>query len=124
MRNDWRKYCCTPDIMPYGYTATVTFGNDRKHVIRIEEAEGEYRVWAIIARQSIVSGQDDLQLRIWQRNHGSKLVSYRIDQKGRLIGEAWVPKAGLTEDEFRLYARTVAAECDRFEYLLTGRDID
>jgi hypothetical protein len=124
VKNDWRKYCCTPDITPDGDTATVTFANDRKHIIRIEEADREYRVWAIIARQSIVAEQDDLQLRIWQRNHGSKLVSYRIDGKGRLIGEAWIPKAGLTEDEFRLYARTVAAECDRLEYLLTGRDID
>jgi hypothetical protein len=38
------------------------------------------------------------------------------------VGEAWIPKAGLTESEFQLYVRTLAIEADRFEYALTGRD--
>jgi hypothetical protein len=51
-----------------------------------------------------------------------QLVGFRLDQKGRLVGEAWVPKAGLTRDEFLLYAKRVADECDLFEYHLTGKD--
>ena len=53
---------------------------------------------------------------------GTELVGFRIDARGRLIGEAWVPKAGVTSSEFTSYLRAVAAECDRFEYQLTGSD--
>ena len=121
---DWKKFCCARDISVEEDTIKVFFNNERKHLVRAEEANDELRVWSIIARQAIVAQQKDIQLHIWQRNHISKLVSYRIDGKGRLIGEAWVPKSGLTPDEFGLYVRTVAAECDRLEYLLTGRDLD
>jgi hypothetical protein len=38
------------------------------------------------------------------------------------VGEALVPKAGLSTQEFQLYVRTVAVEADRFEFVLTGRD--
>jgi hypothetical protein len=41
-----------------------------------------------------------------------------------LIAEAWIPKAGLTAEEFQLYVRTVALESDRFEYVLTGKDVE
>lgn len=46
------------------------------------------------------------------------------DRRGRLVGEAWVPKAGLTGHEFQLYVRHLAVEADRFEYRLTGRDFE
>lgn len=39
-----------------------------------------------------------------------------------IVGEAWVPKAGLAREDFLLYVRRVAAECDLFEYQLTGKD--
>ena len=42
----------------------------------------------------------------------------------RLVAESLVPKAGLTAEEFQLYARTVARESDRFEFELTGKDIE
>jgi hypothetical protein len=40
------------------------------------------------------------------------VLGFRLDQKGRLVGEAWVPKAGLSRDEFLLYVKRVADECD------------
>jgi len=41
-----------------------------------------------------------------------QLVGFRLDQKGRLVGEAWVPKAGLSGDEFLLYVERVE-RCQR-----------
>jgi hypothetical protein len=41
-----------------------------------------------------------------------------------VVGEAWVPKEGLTAEEFQVYVRAVATESDRFEYALTGRDVE
>ena len=52
------------------------------------------------------------------------MIEFRVDRRGRLVGEAWVPKPGLDADEFLLYVRRVAEECDRFEYILTGRDVE
>jgi hypothetical protein len=35
-----------------------------------------------------------------------------------------MPREGLTADEFRETVRTLAAEADRVEYLLTGDDVE
>ena len=59
---------------------------------------------------------------VWQRNRRLMLVGMRFDKQGRLVGESWVPKAGLVGDEFLVYLRTLARECDRFEFQLTGED--
>jgi hypothetical protein len=50
-------------------------------------------------------------------------VGFRFDHRDRLIGECILPLAGLDAEEFALCARAVAAECDRYEYLLTGKDV-
>lgn len=55
---------------------------------------------------------------------GMQLVGFRMDQKGRLVGEAWMPKVGLGREEFLLYVRRVASECDLFEYSVTGKDCE
>ena len=62
--------------------------------------------------------------RIWKRNRATQLVGFRIDDRSRLVAEAWVLKIGVTPEEFQLYVRTVAKESDRFEFLLTGRDVE
>ena len=58
----------------------------------------------------------------WERNRASSLVGFRVDDRGRLVGESWVPTPGLTRDEFLFYLRSAAAACDLFEYQLTGKD--
>ncbi len=58
----------------------------------------------------------------WKRNRFSDLIGFKIDGRGRLVGEAWVPVAGLDAEEWALYVGTVARTCDRVEYLLSGRD--
>lgn len=63
-------------------------------------------------------------LRLWRHNRAAQLVSFRIDTRGRVYAEGWIPKAGLTAQEFQLVLRRVAAESDRLEFLLTGRDMD
>lgn len=41
-----------------------------------------------------------------------------------MLGEAFIPKAGLVPAEFQQWLRVVAAECDRLELVLTGRDLE
>ena len=63
-------------------------------------------------------------LRPWRYNRAAQLVNFRIDTRGRVCAEGWVPKAGLTAEEFQLVLRRVADESDRFEFMLTGKDIE
>ena len=97
----------------------------RQHIrirIHIDEAGEYYHLTSIVARRSIVSAANDLPMQVWLRNRHASLVGFWIDDHDRLIGESWVPKAGLSDNEFQFYLRQVAKECDGFEYALTGTD--
>ncbi len=58
----------------------------------------------------------------WQRNADTDFVTYGFDRRDRLVGEIRHPAKHLDENELELYVRVLARECDRFEYLLSGRD--
>ena len=124
MNTKWTRYCQAKDLTSDGTNVDVTFGDERHHRITIKEKDDRFLFRAFVVRQTVVSKLDDLPLQIWLRNRAVSLVGFRIDRKGRLVGEAWLPKVGLTAEEFQLYVRTVAVECDRFEYILTGRDAE
>jgi len=102
----------------------VTFPHGRAHRIYVEDADNYYRATGFVVRQSVVESTPGLAVQVWLRNRSTRLVGFRIDRRNRLVGEAWIPKLGLTSDEFQLYVRTVAAECDHFETVLTGRDVE
>lgn len=121
---EWIKFCKAPDLVVNHRDVVITFRDDRSHRVTIEGVADEYVFRAFVARQSIVMSIPDLPLQIWVRNRAVSLVGFRIDHRGRLVGEAWVPKVGLTASEFQLYLRNLAVEADRFEYSLTGRDIE
>ena len=105
-----------------GEGIVVTFANERQHRVEVRERNDCYELSGIVARAAAIEGVEGVPLRAWRRNRATQLVGFRIDPRGRIVGEAWVPKEGLTRDEFLLYARRVAAECDVFEHQLTGED--
>ena len=122
MTVNWTSLCDGSDMTIEDSDVLISFGDDRSHRIRISESDGEFVLRAFVVRQSVVGSIPDLPLQVWQRNRAVSLMGFRIDKRGRLVGEAWVPKAGLTGDEFQFYLRHLAVEADRFEYALTGRD--
>ena len=124
MTDNWARLCRAKDLTVDGVNVDVRFGDERRHRVTIEDRNEEYLISAIVVRQALAAAIPELPLWSWIRNRATQLVGFRIDQQGRLRAEAWVPKAGLTAEEFQLYVRKVAAESDRFEYLLTGRDIE
>ena len=124
MSAEWEVLCRGADFLVEAPLVHVQLGDQRRHRVTVEEHGSEYLLSAIVVRRSVVGSDPGLALEAWLRNRTTRLVGFRIDTRGRLIGEAWVPKAGLTAEEFQLVARTVAAECDRFEYALTGRDVE
>ena len=124
MPTDWRALCTYSRIDFEGDDVIVDFENGRKHRVRIRETENSLELHAIVARAGAVKGIDGLPLRVWLRNRATQLVSFRIDTRGRVYAEGWVPKAGITADEFEFVVRRFAAESDRFEFMLTGRDVE
>lgn len=119
---DWKSYCRASDLSIEGDTVLVHLPGSRVHRVSIHDEHDVFRLTSFIARAAIVAEIDAMPLKAWERNRGTELVGFKIDARGRLIGEAWVPKAGLTGSEFTAYVHAVAAECDRFEYQLTGSD--
>lgn len=124
MADSWVRLCRAKDLTVDGLHIDVRFSDERRHRVTVEERVDDYLITAIVVRQAVVASIPDLPLQTWIRNRATQLVGFRIDRSRRLRAEAWVPKPGLTAEEFQLYVRRVAAECDRFEYLLTGRDIE
>lgn len=120
---DWRPFCQGAEGMSVdGDAIKVMSSGERQHRIGVRETDDSYQLIGMVARLTALSSVEDVPLRAWRRNRGMQLVGFRVDQKGRLVGQAWVPKPGLGRDEFLTYVRRIAAECDLFEYHLTGKD--
>lgn len=64
----------------------------------------------------------DLARRIWSQNRVSDVVEFALDESGRLIGRIEQVAETLNRNELEFYLTALAQECDRLEYLLTGRD--
>lgn len=125
MRSEWAGLCDAEDIDVDGAEATVRFQDGRSHRVKVTETAEEYRLRAVVARPATVARLGrELPVDVWQRNRAVSLVGFRHDVRGRLVCEAHVPKAGLTAVEFQFHVRTIAIESDRFEYALTGQDVE
>lgn len=124
MAREWRALCRGDRLKIDGDDIIVGFDNGRSHRVQVHEADEIYELHALVARAAAVESIPDLPLRIWRHNRAAQLVSFRIDTRQRVYAEGWISKAGLEADEFQLIVRKVAAESDRLEFLLTGRDTE
>jgi hypothetical protein len=128
LTTDWRQLSRDAGLPRSGDGLLIRFPDERKQQVFVEEtADGlALRVWSVAGRPSAVTASgladENVHLKAWVRNRSSDLVGFKVDGRGRLIGEAWVPVAGLDADEWRVYVTAVAQTCDRTEYLLSGRD--
>ncbi len=120
---EWHGYCHkAAGVTSEGDRLEVEFASGRRQRVTVEELPDRYVLRSIAARASEVPTDVSPDRRAWTTNRTTDLVGFRIDSQGRFIGEAWVPKLGLTAEEFVFVARRVAAECDRMEYVLTGEE--
>lgn len=124
MPAEWARLCRRKDLRVEGSDIYLEMSNQRRHRVTVEDTEDAYVISGIACGRAQALQLQHLPLMAWKRNRALQLVGFRIDKKQRLIGEAWVPKAGLTGEEFVLYVRAVAEECDRFEFMLTGADTE
>jgi uncharacterized protein (DUF1786 family) len=65
---------------------------------------------------------NEIVLMTWRRNADHELVTFAFDKNDRLVGLIRHPADYLDPEELEQYILTLTRECDRFEYLLAGRD--
>ena len=118
----WKKLAKAKDIVIEPEGILVKFSDGRSHRVMVIEQPDDWCLRCLIVRQASLTFDPQPLLAAAIRNRQLRLCGLSVDKKGRLFGQCMVPKAGLDADEFQLCARHLAAECDRLEYLLTGRD--
>jgi hypothetical protein len=123
MGDEWIVLCQADDLTVGEPHIQVRLGESRCKKVSVTDGPEVYSLSAVVVGKATVSALPNLAIQAWRRNRSTPLVGFRVDERGRLVGEAWAPNVGLTPIEFQTYVRTVAVECDRFEYTLTGRDI-
>lgn len=124
MDANWQLLCRGKRFEVDHKRVCVTFDDQRKHWLTVIDEGDSYLLRGRVAPRRVVESVRDLPIRVWLRNRTTSLIGFRIDSKSRLVGEVWVPKVGLVAEEFQLYLSMLASECDRFEYLLTGADLE
>jgi hypothetical protein len=97
---------------------------EERQSLFVQDCGDYFELSTMVAKRGRLEEISDVAIRVWKRNRLTRLVGFRIDQRGHLVGDSWIPKAGLSSDEFLLVLRRLAAESDRLEYLLTGRDVE
>ena len=100
----------------------------RTQVVRCARTQDRYVFRSSVLPPKQVTTSDrtwrDLAYRAWRRNAAKELVTFSFDERDALIGVIEVPTATLDREELQLYVETLAKECDRFEYALTGEDVE
>ena len=100
----------------------------RIHAVRLTREEDRYVFRSTVLPAVRVTESDrvwrDLAYRAWRRNGSKDLVTFSFSDTDALIGLIEVPAATLDDTELRMYVDTLAKECDRFEYALTGEDVE
>jgi hypothetical protein len=90
--------------------------------VEAEDRGNELLFRSIVARAADCRKFPDAEMQAWLRNRAVSLVGFRVDERGKLVGEISAPKVGLSADELQFLVRHLATECDRFEFQLTGED--
>lgn len=123
MSVDWRRWARRHYRLD-GERVLVKLTGQRKQLVWCEErGSGSLRLWSIVLRRAEVEELGIGHLHAWLRNRLSELVAFRLDEKGRMIGEVVLPPVGITEDEWVLCTQVLAKACDRAEHVLSGVDV-
>ena len=95
----------------------------RSQVVRLARRKNRYVFSSVVARATAVNeDRRALAFRIWRRNALKAVVTFTIDRRERVIGLIEQPIESVHPKELKFYLETLARECDRLEYILTGAD--
>jgi hypothetical protein len=122
MTLEWHALCVGIGIAVTKDGVNVDLGNGRAHRVLVETTSDTWELTAVVATRRILASIEAPSIQCWTRNRLSDLVGFRVDGRGRLAAIAWVPRAGVTSEEFTMQVRLMAREADRFEFSLSGAD--
>jgi hypothetical protein len=102
----------------------VVFPSQRKQRIHVRIRDHHYVFTSRVLGSARVSelSWSELAEMVWPRNRSTPLVAFMLDEVGRLVGRIEHPSETLAPPDLRVIVLLLARECDRLEYLLTGRD--
>ena len=88
-----------------------------------------YEFSSVVARIKDVTDptteeRNALLFRIWRRNALKPFVSLSIDNRDRVVGTVTCPVQSTHAEKIEFYLTTLARDCDRFEYILSGSDVN
>jgi|TARA_B100000315_G_C14559803_1_gene579939 hypothetical protein len=99
----------------------------RAQKVELVRTDDRYIFRSVVLPATEVTKDDDrwrrIAYRAWRRNASKELIIFAFDENNSLIGLIEAPASTLDSEEIDLYIQTVAKECDRFEYALTGEDV-
>lgn len=112
-------------IKPYPNGAVVTFKNGRRQMLVVERQGDRYLMTSVVLGKTRVDniGRAILLPRIWLRNRHTDCVAFMLDKRGRLVGRITQIAETLDPSELAFYIKSLARECDQFEYVLIGQDV-
>lgn len=122
MMPDWTHLCRASRHTIEDGAIRVRLETGRRQTIKGEDRGDCILLTSVVTGAAVCRELTDVALSAWIRNRAVSLVGFRIDARGRLVGEMWVPKTGLTPEELDDLVDHIARECDRFEFQLTGAD--
>jgi hypothetical protein len=104
--------------------AVVSFSDGRTQTIHVRRVGDSYLLTSRVIGSTRAANMApaDLACQIWSRNRVTDVVEFALDDSGRLIGRIEQVADALNRNELEFYLTALAQECDRLEYLLTGRD--
>jgi hypothetical protein len=110
-----------------GGKLTVGLGRtQRSQVIKLDRVGDDYVFSSTILGAAKVTRNDQYCREVarlaWERNAVHDIVTFAFDRTDRLVGLVRCPVSVLRPDALVLFITTLARECDRFEYVLTGAD--
>ena len=95
--------------------------NGRSQIVRLGRRKDRYVLSSVIAHMAAVNeDRRSLAFRLWRRNALKAVVTFTIDRRERAIGLIDQQIESVHPTEIRFYLDTLARECDRLEYILTG----
>lgn len=111
-----------------GYAVDVALNRGaRGQKVKLSIQDGNYMFSSVVLRHESMANKNErieLAYRVLRRNALKELVGFTFDEDKNLVGFITQPAEYLDDEELLLYLTTVAQECDRFEYKLTGKDVE
>ena len=108
-----------------GRRVRISFSrNGRSQDVRLAQRRERYVFSSVVAPIGVVNeDRRSLAFRLWRRNALKAVVTFTIDGRDRVVGLIDQPIESVHPKELKFYLETLARECDRLEYILTGADV-